>query len=411
MQEFNVNILRKDFPILTQTFYNKPLIYLDNAATSQKPQSVLNTLQHFYAAENANVHRGLYALANLANRSFLLAREKIQKFINAENSSEIIFLRGTTEAINLVAQSFGRTYCLNGDEILISAMEHHSNIVPWQILGEQIGTKISVVPITDQGELDLEDYKRLLMRKPKLVAITHVSNVLGTINPVKQIIALAHDAKVPVLLDGAQAVPHIPVDVRDLDCDFYAFSGHKMYGPTGIGVLYGKKKFLEEMRPYQGGGGMIQMVDFAKTTYADLPDKFEAGTPNIAGAIGLGSAIDYLQRIGINEIEKHEQKLLNYATSALNEISDLKIIGPQSLKNKTGVISFVMKDIHPHDIGTILDREGISVRAGHHCAMPTMRRFNIPATVRISFGLYNIEKEVDALVQGIAKTKRIFLNG
>lgn len=407
-KELSVKI-RNDFPILKEIINGKPLVYLDNAATSQKPKQVLGAILHYYKHENANVHRGLHTLANHADMAYSHARENVKGFINAEFCEEVIFVKGTTDAINLVAHSYCRTYCKAGDEILLSTMEHHSNIIPWQILRDEMGIKISSISVTDDGDLDLEDYERLLKRGPKLVALTHVSNVLGTINPVKKMIFMAHELGIPVLLDGAQAISHIPVDVQDLDCDFYAFSGHKMYAPTGIGVLYGKKHFLEKMLPYQGGGGMIAMVSFDKTIYADLPAKFEAGTPNIEGAIGLSSAIDYLKNITMAKIEAHDRILTEYAYAALQDVKGIKILGVKS-KDKIGVVSFVLDDIHPHDIGTILDSEGIAIRAGNHCAMPLLRRFNLPATARISFGLYNTKNEIDFLIASLAKVKGIFAN-
>lgn len=402
----NSHAIRNDFPILHRNFWGKPLIYLDNAATTQKPQAIIDALSYYYSNCNANVRRGLSALAAESDFAYMEAREKVCSFINAKTTAEIIFVRGTTEAINLVAQSFGRGFLHLQDEVLLSVMEHHSNIVPWQILRDQMGIKVSAIAVTDQCELDLVDYQRCLERQPKLVSIIHVSNVLGTINPVKKMIDMAHAAGALVLLDGAQAVGHLAVDVQDLDCDFYAFSGHKMYAPYGIGVLYGKQELLEKMPPYQGGGGMIQTVDFEKTTYADSPNKFEAGTPSIADAIGLGAAIDYLKKISMPEIVAHEKKILDYATAALQEIPKLQIIGTSP--NKIGVISFVLGNIHPHDIGSVLDQEGIAIRAGNHCAMPLMRRFNLPATARVSLGLYNTQEEIDVLITGIQRAAKMF---
>lgn len=398
--------LRKDFPILERRIHGHPLIYLDNAATSQKPKTVIDKMTYYYYHDNANVHRGVHSLSDAATNAYEHARESVRQFINAARIEEIVFVRGTTEAINLVAQSYGRKFVGRDDEIIISTMEHHSNIVPWQLWCEQVGAKLRVVPVTDAGELDMAVYQQLLSPRTKMVAITHVSNVLGTINPVADIIAMAHQHKVPVLLDGAQAVPHMAVDVQALDCDFYVFSGHKMYAPTGIGVLYGKRHWLEQMPPYQGGGSMIDQVSFAKTTYAGLPAKFEAGTPSIADAIGMGAAIEYLTTIGMANIQQHEQYLLDYATAALQNIAGLRIIGTAS--HKASVISFVVEGIHPHDLATILDHHGIAVRAGHHCAMPLMQRYELPATARVSLGIYNTTAEVDALVVALENAKRLF---
>ncbi|MBI2067343.1 MAG: cysteine desulfurase [Deltaproteobacteria bacterium] len=403
---FDGEKIRRDFPILTQKINGKPLVYLDSAATSQKPKMVLEAIRHYYEADNANIHRGVHTLSERATRAFEEARNKVQKFVGAKEGREIIFVRGTTEGINLVASTFGRTRIQAGDEILISTLEHHSNIVPWQILCQEKGARLRVIPINDCGELLMEEYQKLLTPKTKLVAITHISNALGTITPIHEIIRLAHERKIPVLVDGAQAVPHTKVDVREMDCDFYVFSGHKMYGPTGIGVLYGKAELLESMPPYQGGGDMISAVTFEKTTYNVLPYKFEAGTPDISGVIGLGTAIDYLEEIGIAPIAKHESELLQYATEALSSLEGIRLIG--TAKKKACVLSFVMEGIHPHDIGTILDREGIAIRTGHHCAMPLMERLGVPATARVSFGLYNRREEVDRLLEGLKKVKEIF---
>jgi cysteine desulfurase/selenocysteine lyase len=405
-QSFDVEKIRRDFPILKERVHGKPLVYLDNGATSQKPQVVIDTLDRYYRSENSNIHRGVHYLSERATSSYEGAREKIRQFINAESGHEIVFVRGTTEAINLVAQSYGRTFLEAGDEIVISAMEHHSNIVPWQILCGQIGSRLRVVPINHDGEFVLDEYRRLLNEKTKLVSLTHVSNALGTIVPVKEAVRLAHERSVPVLLDGAQAVPHFKVDVQDIDCDFYAFSGHKLFGPTGVGVLYGKSELLDAMPPYQGGGDMISLVTFEKTHYNVLPYKFEAGTPNIAGGIGLGAAIDYLNHLNWEEVCAHENDLLAYATNALSEIDSIRIIG--SAKDKAGVLSFVSDHIHAHDVGTILDQEGVAIRAGHHCAMPVMQRFGVPATARASFALYNNREDVDALVRGIHRVLKVF---
>ncbi|ACT48033.1 cysteine desulfurase [Methylotenera mobilis] len=397
---------RKDFPILHTSLYGKPLVYFDNAATTQKPSIVIEAESYYYRHTNANVHRGIHTLSQQATEAFEAARSKLQRFINARHPHEVIFVHGTTEAINLVAQSYGRCRFKTGDEIIISAMEHHSNIVPWQMLCQQTGAILRIVPVNDAGELDINAYQNLFNPNTKLVAITHVSNTLGTINPVKSIIHYAHTQHVPVLLDGAQAIAHIAVDVQDLDCDFYAFSGHKLYGPTGIGVLYGKADLLEDMPPYQGGGDMISSVSFSATTYNKLPYKFEAGTPNIAGVVGLGAAVDYLSAIGMDTIIKHEQSLLNYATELIVNIPDIRMIG--SATEKTGIISWVLAGMHPHDIGTFLDRQAIAVRTGHHCTMPLMERFGVPATVRASFALYNTKNEVDKLVNAIYQARELF---
>jgi cysteine desulfurase/selenocysteine lyase len=404
---FDVDKVRKDFPILHQSVHGKPLVYLDNAATTQKPLAVIEAISHYYRTDNSNIHRGVHALSERATEAYEKTRVAAQKFINAADSKEIIFLRGTTEAINLVAQTYGRKNVGAGDEVLVTNMEHHSNIVPWQMLCEEKGAKLRVAPINERGELLLDEFEKLLGPNTKIVAVGHLSNALGTINPLKQIIGMAHAQKkpVPVLVDGAQAVPRMPVDVQDLDCDFYAVSGHKMYGPTGIGFLYGKTKLLEAMPPYQGGGDMIASVTFDKTIYNRLPYKFEAGTPNIADTIALGAAIEYLNHLGMENIEKHEADLLDYATEQVQKIPGVSIVG--TAREKAGVLSFVMDDIHPHDIGTILDSEGIAVRTGHHCAQPVMQRYQIPATARASFGLYNTREEADALARGIRKVKEV----
>lgn len=398
--------LRKQFPILQENIHNKPLIYFDNAATSQKPLCVIEAMNAFYLHDNANIHRGVHTLSERATRSYEQTREKVRGFINAKKSSEIIFVRGTTEAINLVAQSYGRKIFQAGDEVIISTMEHHSNIVPWQLICEQTGAKLQIVKIHENGELDLDHYENLLNNRTKIVAITHVSNTLGTINPIKKIITAAHAYNIPVLIDGAQAISHMQIDVQDLDCDFYAFSAHKMYGPTGIGVLYGKEAILDAMPPYQGGGNMIKKVTFTKTEYSDLPSKFEAGTQNIASVVGLGATIDFLSSVGMDKISQYENNLLKYTNKILYNIKELKIIG--NALDKVGVISFVLGKIHPHDIATILDTEGIAVRAGHHCTMPLMNFYNIPATTRVSFGLYNTTEEIDIFVAALDKIKKIF---
>ena len=405
-EKFDVESVRKDFPILRIRVHGKPLAYLDNAATSQKPQIVIDAIKKYYEEENANVHRGVHYLSELATQKYEHARIKIKVFLNAVSEKEIIFTRGATESINLVAATFGKLRVHAGDEVLITGLEHHSNIVPWQLLCEERGAKLRVVPITDSGEIILDEYVRLLSEKTKIVAISHVSNALGTINPIKKMIELAHGRGIPVLVDGAQGVPHLKVDVQNLDCDFYAISSHKVFGPTGFGVLYGKKNLLESMPPYQGGGDMIRSVTFEKTIFNDLPYKFEAGTPHIEGAIGFGVAIDYIHALDWNAVEEHEKHLLRYATDALSEIDDLKIIG--TAREKTGVISFVLEGVHPHDIGTILDQEGVAIRTGHHCAQPVMDRFCIPATARASFAFYNTTEDIDALMNGIKKVKELF---
>jgi len=404
---FDVERIRQDFPILGEKVRGKPLVYLDNAATSQKPQVVIDTVHRFLSTYNSNVHRGVHQLSERATEAYEQARQKVQRFINAAESREIIFVRGTTEAINLVAQSYGRERIRAGDEIVISGMEHHSNIVPWQILCEQTGAVLRVVPINDDGEMLLDEYVTLLTPRTRLVSVAHVSNALGTINPVREIIRLARRQGVPVLVDGAQAVPHLKVDVRDLDCDFYAFSGHKVFGPTGIGVLYGQARLLEGMPPYQGGGDMIKSVTFEKTVYNDLPYKFEAGTPHIGGVIGLGAAADYLEGVGLDRVAAYEHELLGYATEALSAIPGVRMIG--TAKEKASVLSFVVDGVHAHDIGTVLDHEGIAIRAGHHCAMPVMQRFGVPATARASLAFYNTREEIDAFVRGIHKVIEMFV--
>ncbi|HEY2392260.1 MAG TPA: cysteine desulfurase [Candidatus Angelobacter sp.] len=402
---YDVQKVRRDFPVLHQKVHGKPLVYLDNAATTQKPLAVIDAISNYYRHDNSNIHRGVHTLSERATEAYEKVRETARKFLNAASTKEIIFVRGTTEAINLVAQTYGRKNVSAGDEVLITALEHHSNIVPWQMLCEEKGAKLRVAPINDQGELLLEDFEKLLSDKTRIVAITHLSNALGTINPVREIIRMAHERDIPVLVDGAQAAPRLQVDVQALDCDFYAISGHKLYGPTGIGILYGKTKLLEAMPPWQGGGDMIASVTFDKTVYNRLPYKFEAGTPNIADTIGLGAAIDYLNHLGLEEIEQHEADLLAYATKSVGAISGVQIVG--TAHEKAGVLSFLMGEIHPHDIGTILDTEGIAIRTGHHCAQPVMQRFGIPATARASFGLYNTREEIDALVAGIRKVQEV----
>ncbi len=402
----DVEKLRHDFPILSEKIHGKPLVYLDNAATTQKPRVVIDTLRDYYEKDNANIHRGVHLLSQRATDAYEKSREKIRRFINADASKEIIFTRGTTEAINLVASSYGRKHVGAGDEVLITWMEHHSNIVPWQMLCEEKGAKLKVAPINDKGELLIEEFEKLATQRTKIIAVSHVSNALGTINPVKEIVRIARSIGAAVLIDGAQAVSHMKVDVRDLGADFYAFSSHKMFGPTGVGVLYGKADLLNAMPPYQGGGDMIASVTFEKTTYNALPHKFEAGTPNIAGGIGFGAAVDYLESIGMDRIAEHEQDLLNYGTKVLLAIPGLRLVGTSG--HKAAVLSFVLDGIHPHDIGTILDQEGIAIRTGHHCAQPVMDRFGIPATARASFALYNTRAEIDALAAGILKVIEMF---
>ncbi|TAE24292.1 MAG: cysteine desulfurase [Candidatus Kapaibacterium sp.] len=416
--DFNVESIRAEFPILQEKVHGKPLIYLDNANTSQKPRSVVETIDRYYRVMNSNVHRGNHFLSQQATSALEASRRAVQAFINAEEEREIIFVRGTTEAINLVASSYGDFAVNVGDEILISAMEHHSNIVPWQLLCARKNAVLKVIPVNDAGELDMEAFANLLSERTRLLAITHISNTLGTINPVKEMIATAHEYNVPVLIDGAQAVPHERVDVQDLDADFYVFSGHKLFAPTGIGVLYGKAEWLEKMPPYHGGGAMISSVTFEKTTYNELPFKFEAGTPHIEGIIGLGAAIAYVLRVGLENIAEYEQELLAYGTQALMELRGasstapaVRIIG--TAPKKASVISFMLQDgsgadIHPHDVGTLLDNDGIAIRTGHHCTQPLMKRFGVPATCRASFAFYNTTAEIDALVRGLAKVQKIF---
>ena len=404
--DFPVETYRQDFPILEQTVRNQPLVYLDNAATAQKPRKVIEVLDGYYRSYNSNIHRGVHTLSELATEAYETAREKVRHFINASSLKEIIFVRGTTEGINLVAQSYGRSRLRAGDEIIISTMEHHSNIVPWQLICEQTGAVLKVIPINDAGELDMDEYKNLLGERTRIVAIAHISNALGTVNPVAEINALAHAAGAVVIIDGAQAAPHTRLDMAELDCDFYTFSGHKLFGPTGIGVLYGKQALLEDMPPYHGGGDMIKMVTFEKTLYNDLPYKFEAGTPYIAGVIGLGAALDYVKDVDVDRIQDYEHELLQYATRAAASVPGLRLIGTAA--EKAGILSFVVDGIHPHDLGTILDHDGIAIRTGHHCAMPVMERYGIPATARASFAFYNTAGEVDRLIAGIDKAKNIF---
>jgi cysteine desulfurase/selenocysteine lyase len=403
---FNVTAIREGFPILQRRVHGHALAYLDNAATTQKPQQVIDRLVRYYSEENANIHRGVHLLSVDATDAYEAARERIRRFVNAAEAREIVFVRGATEAINLVAATYGRMQLGPGDEVVVSEMEHHSNIVPWQMLCEEKGARLRVIPITDSGELRLDEYERLLGTRTRLVSVTHVSNALGTINPVERIVRLAHEREIPVLIDGAQAVAHMAVDVQSLGCDFYVFSGHKVFGPTGIGVLYGRAQLLEAMPPYQGGGDMIRSVAFERTTYNDIPFKFEAGTPNIGGVMGLDAALAYLTAIGVDGAAAHEHELLVYGTEALREIPGLRLTGTAT--RKAGILSFVIDDIHPHDIGTILDREGIAIRAGHHCCQPLMARLGVPATARASLALYNTREEIERLVAAVRTAKAVF---
>ena len=405
----DIDTIRKDFPILSRKIYDKyPLVYLDNGATTQKPLCVLDAMREEYLNVNANVHRGVHYLSQQATDLHEAARERVRSFINAASIKEIVFTRGTTESMNLVASSFTEAYMKEGDEVIISTMEHHSNIVPWQLQAQRKGIVVKVIPMTDDGVLDLDAYKGLFTERTRLVSVTHVSNVLGTVNPVKEIIGIAHQHGVPCMIDGAQSAPHIKIDVQDMDCDFYAFSGHKMYGPTGIGVLYGKEKFLEEMPPYQGGGEMIGTVSFEKTTFAELPFKFEAGTPDYVATNGLAKAIDYMEAIGLDNIEAHERELTSYALEQMQTIPGMRIFGTLNADNRDAVISFLVGDIHHLDMGTLLDRLGIAVRTGHHCAEPLMHRLGIQGTVRASFALYNTKEEIDILVNGIKRVSQMF---
>ena len=403
---FDVGRIRRDFPILSERAYGRPLVYLDNAATAQKPRAVIDALVRFYTTENANVHRGVHLLSERATAAYENARATVQRFLNAASVREIVFTRGTTESINLVAQTWGRANVGAGDEILISALEHHSNIVPWQMLAEEKRAHLRVAPIDDRGEVILEEYEKLLGPRTRMVALAHVSNALGTVNPVGRMIEMAHRHGAVTVIDGAQAAPHMKSDMRALDCDFFAFSGHKLFGPTGIGVLYGKERLLEAMPPWQGGGDMIRSVTFEKTLYNDLPYKFEAGTPHIAGAVGLGVAIDYVSGVGLDEIAAYERELLAYATERLSRIAGLRIVG--TARQKAAVVSFTLEGVHPHDIATILDRRGIAIRAGHHCAQPVMERYGLSATGRASFAFYNTKEEIDALAEGIEAVKEVF---
>ena len=405
MSTFNIIKIRNDFPILNQKIYEKPLIYFDNGATTQKPKIVIDIINKLHSEHNSNIHRGIHYLSDQVTEMYELAREKIRNYLNAKSTQEIIFTSGVTNSINLVAHSFGEVYIKKGDEIIISEMEHHSNIVPWQILCKQKGAKLKIIPINDRGELLLDEYKKLINSKTKLVAVTHVSNSLGTINPVKEIIAIAHKNKIPVLVDGAQAIQHEKVDVQDIDCDFYVFSGHKIYGPTGIGILYGKQHWLNKMPPYQGGGDMIEQVKFEHTTYADLPFKFEAGTPNYIGAIGLGVALDYLTSIGLDNIQNYEKKLFNYATTKLTTLNGLKLYG--TAKNKICIFSFLLDNIHSYDLGTLLDKMGIAVRTGHHCTQPLWNYYKTEGSVRASLTFYNTFEEIDYFCESLKKIQKM----
>ncbi len=403
---WDVEKIRKDFPVLSQTINGKPLVYLDNGASSQVPQSVIDRTSKYLSEEHSNIHRGVHYLSQHATTAYEAAREKVKRFINAREPKECIFVRGTTEGVNLVAHSYGRKFIGEGDEILVSQMEHHSNIIPWQMIAEEMGAKVVMIPMNERGELIIDEYENLLNERTKMVAIAHVSNSLGTVNPVKEMIATAHKFGVPVCVDAAQSVPHFPVDVQDLDADFFVFSGHKMFGPTGSGVMYGKREWLDQMPPYQTGGGMIRTVTFEKTTFAPIPDKFEAGTPAIAAGIGLGAAIDYINAIDFEAAAAYEHELLEYATERLGGIPEVKIIGTAA--EKASVLSFTIEGIHPHDIGTILDQQGIAVRAGHHCAQPVMEFFDVPATARASFAFYNTREEVDKLADAVQKVIEVF---
>jgi cysteine desulfurase/selenocysteine lyase len=405
-ESLDLKAIRQEFPILRQRVHGKPLVYLDNAATTQKPQAVIDRLVRYYAEENANIHRGVHVLSVAATDAYDAARETVRRFLNAADSREIVFVRGATEGINLVAQTYGRARVGAGDEIVISEMEHHSNIVPWQMLCEEKGARLRVIPITDAGELRLDAYERLLSDRTRIVAITHVSNALGTINPVAEIVRLAHDRDIPVLVDGAQAIAHMPVDVQALGCDFYVFSGHKVFGPTGIGVLHGRLPLLDAMPPYQGGGDMIRSVTFERTLYGEVPHKFEAGTPNISGVAGLAAALDYVTAIGLPRVSAHEHALLAYGTEALSELSGLRLTG--TAPAKAGILSFVLEGVHPHDIGTILDRDGVAIRAGHHCCQPLMARLGVSATARASVALYNTREDIDALVRALRTVREVF---
>ena len=403
---YDVARVREDFPVLGETVHGKLLVYLDNAATAQKPRAVIQRLARYYETENSNIHRGVHRLSEIATRAYEDARSTVKGFLNAAEEREIVFVRGTTEAINLVARCYGGSRLRPGDEVVISAMEHHSNIVPWQLICQEKGAVLRVIPVDDDGDIVMDEYRRMLSDKTRMVALPHVSNALGTVNPIKEMIAEAHAAGAPVLVDGAQGAPHANVDVRDLDCDFYAFSGHKLYGPTGIGVLYGKAALLEDMPPYQGGGDMILSVSFEHTEYNALPYKFEAGTPHIAGVIGLGAAVGYLTNLGVEAVAAHEDRVVAYAVERLRSVAGVRLVGTP--ERRASLVSFVLGDVHAHDVGTILDQEGIAVRTGHHCAMPVMDRFGVPATVRASFACYNTEAEVDLLADGLEKVRRIF---
>ena len=404
--QYPIESIRKDFPILSRSVNGQPLVYFDNGATSQTPQRVVEAMSRVYYEYNSNIHRGVHTLSNTCTEAFEQARNKVAAFINAAENYELVFTRGTTEAINLVANSFGDTFLKQGDEIIISGMEHHSNIVPWQLLQKRKGIELKVIPVLDDGSLDMDAYRQLFSTRTKLVSVTHISNVLGTINPLDEIISLAHSNDVPVLVDGAQAIQHSLVDVQELDCDFYVFSGHKMYGPTGVGILYGKENWLTQMQPWQGGGEMIQTVSFEQTTFNELPYKFEAGTPDYVAAIGLGAAVDYMQDIGMNAIKEYEDFLFEYAFENLSNLGGITFYGTS--ENRGSLISFLMDGIHPFDAGTLLDKMGIAVRTGHHCAQPVMDRFGIPGTIRVSFGLYNTTQEVDVLIKGLVKIRQLF---
>ena len=406
MQKFDIQKIREDFPILKREVHNKPLVYFDNAATMQKPQAVIDEVVRYYSQDNANIHRGVHHLSQIATEAFEDTRENIREYINAPNHYEVIFTKGTTEAINLVANSFGKKFISEGDEVIVSALEHHSNLVPWQILCEQQNAKLRIAPVNDKGEFIFEEFEKLLNERTKIVAVTHVSNALGTVNPIKKIIDKAHEFDVPVMIDGAQGIPHFKIDVQELDCDFYAFSGHKFYAPMGVGILYGKEKYLSEMLPYQMGGEMVDQVSFEKTTFNELPFKFEAGTPNVEAVLGLNAALNYVKNIGIENIASYEKELLDYATSELLKIEGVRIIGTAT--EKASVVSFLIGDIHPFDAGTIIDHFGVAVRTGHHCAQPILDHFKIPGTVRASFAIYNTKEEIDILIKAIKQVKIMF---
>ncbi len=406
MQEFDVHKIREDFPILKRKVYNRDLVYFDNAATTQKPQAVIDAIVKYYSEDNANIHRGVHHLSQISTVAFEDARKNFQEYINAANHYELIFTKGTTDALNLLAQSFGKKFLKEGDEVIVSAMEHHSNLVPWQIICEEKGAKLKIVPVNEKGEFLFDEFEKLLNERTKLVSVAHVSNALGSVNPIKEIIQKAHEYNIPVVIDGAQGIPHFRIDVQELDCDFYAFSGHKFYGPMGVGVLYGKEKWLNKMLPYQLGGEMVDQVRFEKTTFNELPFKFEAGTPNVEAVLGMNAALEYVKKIGIEKIAAYENELLQYATAEMAKIEGIRFIG--EAENKASVLSFLIGDIHPYDAGMVIDKLGIAVRTGHHCAQPILDRFEIPGTVRASFAMYNTKEEIDRLIQAVLQVKEMF---